>query len=158
MFMNRKRQRNPLCFSAALALVISAVWASGILWSSTWAAGPGTNGASGTTSTSGQTTISQDETSTSYIAQKVRDLVKEGYSVDGPSEVVEVSQSSLTIFKTGKTTWKLSLADRNVKISDYQGQTISLSQIQSMSKVYTCQRKSNVVILVLKKKEGTNEY
>lgn len=158
MFMNRKRQRNRLCFSAALALVISAVWAFGTLCSSTWAAGLGTNGASGTTSTSSQTTISQDETSRSYIAQKVKDLLKEGYSIDGPSEVVEVGQSSLTIFKTGKTTWKLSLADKNAKISDYQGQTISLSQIQSKSKVYTCQKKSNVVILVQKKKEGTNEY
>ncbi|AFM24815.1 hypothetical protein [Desulfomonile tiedjei] len=157
--MNRKRQPNPICFGSDLAaLVLSAALTLGTLCSPTWAAGTGTGGATGTTSTSSQTTISQDEISTSYIDQKVKDLVKEGYAVDGPSEVVEVGRSSLTIFKTGKTTWKLSLADKNVKISDYQGQTLSLSQVQSQSKVYTCQKKSNVVILVLKKKEGTNEY
>jgi hypothetical protein len=156
MFMNGKRQANFICYGVALALVISTAAIFGALCSPTRAAGTGADGASGTTS--GQMTISQDETSTSYAAQKAKDLLKEGYSVDGPSEVVEVGQSSLTIFKTGKTTWKLSLADKNVKIIDYQGQTLLLSQIQAKNKIYTCQKKSNVTILVLKKKEGANGY
>jgi hypothetical protein len=156
MFMNRKRQANFICYGVTVALALSAAGIFGALCSPTWAAGTGKDGASGTTSS--QMTVSQDETSTSYAAQKAKDLLKEGYAVDGPSEVVEVGQSSLTIFKTGKTTWKLSLADKNVKIIDYQGQTILLSQIQAKNKVYTCQKKSNVTILVLKKKEGANGY
>ncbi|MBI5251928.1 MAG: hypothetical protein HY912_20745 [Desulfomonile tiedjei] len=155
--MTTSSRRNLIRCIMVGSIVLSGAWMPRALCSLAWAASSGSSQGAGTTSGSGQTTSNLDELSTNLVARTVKELLKDGYAVDGPVEVVEVGQSSITLFKTGEKNWKLDLTGMKVTIKDYQNQTLLLSEIKAKNKVYVCRKKSNVTILVLQKKEGTND-
>lgn len=92
-----------------------------------------------------------------YISRSLKKLIKEGYVVDGPTEVFEVGTDSITLFTGKKKNLTVELSGKKVLIKDYQGNTISLSNIQPKMKIYTCRRADNVTIFVLAKKEARND-
>jgi hypothetical protein len=92
-----------------------------------------------------------------YISRSLKKLIRDGYVVDGPTEVFEVGSSSITLFTGKKKNWTVELSGKKALIKDYQGNTISLSNIQPKMKIYTCRRADNVTIFVLAKKEARND-
>lgn len=160
--MRGKAQHN-FCWSVVTRFaVLSAFLMLGMLWtSSAWAASSSSSAGQGATSGTSQTgatqtSTSKDETDTSSTARTLKELLKEGYAVDGPLEVVEVSSSSITVFVSGKKNWKITLTGKTVTVKSYQGQTLTASDIQAKARVYICRSKSKITILVLKTKEGTS--
>lgn len=135
------------------ALIIGAMCTSGA-----WAAAFNPSGEPGVAPSSQPSADELQGQDTSFIGRSVKKLLKEGYSVDGPTQVVEVGKASITLFAVQKKNLTIDLNGKKVYVRDYKNSDLLLSDIPKGSKVYTCIKGENVVIFVLEKKEKSNDH
>lgn len=94
---------------------------------------------------------------TTYIGRSVKQLVKQGYALEGPAEVVAVAGDAIKIFTGKKKDWTLDLKGKTVTVKDSEGKTLLVSDIAKLAKVYIARKQNDVKILVLPKREGRND-
>ncbi|MBI5252552.1 MAG: hypothetical protein HY912_23910 [Desulfomonile tiedjei] len=151
------KQRNLIRCIIIGFTVLSAVCMLGGVWTTmAWASALNPSGEPGVAPSSPPTSSQLEKQDLSYIGRSVKKLAKEGYSIDGPSEVVEVGQASITVFLGRKKNTVIDLSGKKILVKDYQDQTISFSEIPPKAKIYVCRKKDTAIVFVLEKKEKSN--
>ncbi len=147
--MSRNRQPNLVRCIVAGFTVLSAALALGMLWTTPASAepGPGVHA----------NPVIPEKVDTSYIGLAIKHLAKEGYAIDGPSQVVEAQGDTIKIFAGQKKNLVINLSGKTATIKDYQGNTLLLGNIAPLTKVYIARKKNDVKIFVLQKSEGRND-
>lgn len=135
------------------ALIIGAMCTSGA-----WAAAFNPSGEPGVAPSSHSSSDQLQGQDTSFIARSVKRLVKEGYAVDGPTQVIEIGPAFITLFTGQKKNWTIDLSGKKVFVRDYKGDELLMSNVEKGSKIYTCIKGENAVIFVLEKKEKSNDH
>ena len=146
--MSRNRQPNLIRCIVAGFTILSAALALGMLWTTPASAepGPGVHA----------NPVMPEKVDTSYIGLAIKQLAKQGYAIDGPSQVVEARGDTIKIF-AGQKNLVLNLSGKTTTIKDSQGNSLLLSNIAPLTKVYIARKKNDVKIFVLQKSEGRND-
>ena len=146
--MSRNRQPNLIRCIVAGFTILSAALALGMLWTTPASAepGPGVHA----------NPVMPEKVDTSYIGLAIKQLAKQGYAIDGPSQVVEAQGDTIKIF-AGQKNLVLNLSGKTTTIKDSQGNSLLLSNIAPLTKVYIARKKNDVKIFVLQKSEGRND-
>jgi hypothetical protein len=156
MFMSRVRQRNLI--RSILAGFILSVCILGVPWTSSASPALNPSGEPGVAPASPPVMNEPEHADMVFIARALRKLLKEGFVVDGPTEVVEVGTDSITLFTGKNRNWKVILSGKKVLIKDYAGNDILLSSIEPKRLIYTCRKDKDVVIFVMAKREARNDH
>lgn len=86
----------------------------------------------------------------------VQKYIANGYSSIGPITVESVSNQTLVLFTAPKNI-KINLTGRTVRTVDLSNRSLALSSLKKGARVYVFQKKNEVIVCSLPKKEARND-